>query len=273
MNNASPLQPELFDAPSVDRDEVAFYTRLAGQWWDADGPFWPLHELNRTRVPFITQQACAHLGRRPDDDHPLTGLRVLDIGCGGGILSESMAALGAFVHGIDVTERNIGIARSHAQAGGLEIEYECVSAESLAKRNVQYDIVLNMEVVEHVADLDSFMYAAAQMVRPGGMMFVATINRNWLAGLVAIFGAEYVLRWLPRGTHRYDRLRKPGEIVDQLETRGLDIRKMAGVRVNPLTRRMSLSGNTWINYMLAAYRRPAPDATDPLRAKPWEDRA
>lgn len=242
------------EAPSVDPREVAHFERFAETWWDAAGPFWPLHRLNALRVPWIVERSCARFGRRLDSPHPLQGLEILDIGCGGGILSESMARLGARVTGIDVVERNIQIARDHAAKSGLAVHYELITAEALTASNVQFDIVLNMEVVEHVADLRGFMDAACDLLRPQGQMFLATINRNPLAWLLAIFGAEQVLRWLPRGTHHYGMLRKPSEVQALLAANGLEVQDRTGVKVNPLRKRLSLTRSTAVNYMLSAAR-------------------
>lgn len=241
-------------ASSVDPREVAHYRRLAETWWDAAGPFWPLHRLNALRVPWIRERACRHFDRDPESERPLRGLQVVDIGCGGGILSESMARLGATVHGIDVVDRNLFIAREHAEDSGLDLRYELTSAEALAETGARYDLVLNMEVVEHVADLPGFMTAASRLLTPRGQMFVATINRNPLAWLIAVFGAEYVLRWLPRGTHRYKLLRKPREIAGLLMRDGLEITDRTGVRVNPFRKTLHLTDSTLVNYMLSASR-------------------
>lgn len=240
---------------TVDDYEVAHYTKLAETWWDTEGPFWPLHTLNALRVTYIRDQLCTRLRRDASDAAPLLGVTVLDVGCGGGILSESMARLGASVTGIDIVEKNIGIASLHARDAGLDIDYQQRTASSLAETGVQFDVVLNMEVVEHVADLDAFMRDCGTLVRRGGSQFVATINRNPLAWFVAIFGAEYVLRWLPRGTHRYRMLRKPGEVQACLERGGFDLVDLTGVRVNPLSRTMALTSMTAINYMLLAHKR------------------
>ncbi len=242
-------------APSVDPREVAHYRHLAETWWDAAGPFWPLHRLNALRVPWIRERACQHFDRDPNADFPLRGLRVVDIGCGGGILSESMARLGATVHGIDVVDRNIFIAREHAEASDLDVRYELTSAEALAETGARYDLVLNMEVVEHVADLPGFMAAACHLLSPRGQMFVATINRTPLAWLFAIFGAEYVLRWMPRGTHRYQLLRKPREVAGLLMREGLEIDDRTGVKVNPFRKSLHLTDNMLVNYMLSASRK------------------
>ena len=239
-------------ANSIDPKEVAYYDRLADQWWDPNGKFWPIHRLNRLRVDYLRHRICAHFGRAEVERRPLTGLRALDIGCGGGILAESIAALGARVHAIDVAEKNIEVARRHNQTSKLPVDYEHVSVEALAERGAQYDIVLNMEVVEHVADLPSFLAACTRLVDRDGIMFIATINRNWLAWFTAIFGAEYVLGWLPKGTHHYRKLVRPDELEFLLGRDSLQVTDRRGVRVNPLTRGFSLSGSLRVNYMIEA---------------------
>ncbi len=239
-------------ANSIDPDEVAYYDRLAGQWWDPHGSFWPIHRLNRLRVDYLRRRICAHFGRPEVERRPLEGLRVLDIGCGGGILAESIAALGARVHGIDVAAKSIEVAKRHNESSGLPIDYELVSVETLAGRGARYDVVLNMEVVEHVADLPSFLGACTRLVDPGGVLFIATINRNPLAWFAAIFGAEYVLGWLPKGTHQYRKLVKPAELETLLARDSMRISDRRGVRVNPLTRGFSLSRSLRVNYMIEA---------------------
>ena len=240
---------------TVDPREREYYTRLASQWWDRDGVFWPLHRLNELRTEYLKQHICRHFMRDAADPMPLGGLRVVDIGCGGGILSESMAALGAQVHGIDVTEKNILIAREHNRRQQLPIEYEAIGVEELVRRGNRYDVVLNMEVVEHVADLELFLAGCNRLVDADGITFISTINRTWLAWLFAIVGAEYVLRWLPRGTHRWDRFVKPAELDSLLSRDGLQVIAKSGVQVNPVTRRFSLSPRLAVNYMLAATHR------------------
>lgn len=245
------------EAHSVDPEEVAFYDRYAATWWDPAGPFWPLHRLNAFRTGYIRDRLGAHFGVAPSQA-PLQGLSILDIGCGGGLLSEAMAGLGASVHGIDVTPRNIEVARTHATLTGATVAYEAIPAETLAERGTTYDVVLNMEVVEHVANLDGFLAACAQLIRPGGAMVVATINRTPLAWLTAIVGAERLLGWLPKGTHQYRKLRKPREVASRLERGGLSIVHRTGVAVNPLTRRFRYTRSLAVNYMLMAAR-PGPD--------------
>lgn len=238
------------DHASVDPQEAARYAALAETWWDRTGPFWPLHRLNELRVGYIRDMLCSLLQRDAAAPRPLAGVRLLDIGCGGGILSEAMAALGGEVHGIDVVERNIAIARHHARQSGLAIDYQTITAEALARQGLQYEVVLNMEVVEHVADLPGFLHACAQLVKPKGVLFVATLNRTLLSWLTAIIGAEYILRWLPKGTHRWRRFPKPGELQELLARDWLRLIARSGVRVNPFTRRMALTPFMGVNYML-----------------------
>jgi len=239
---------------TIDQREVEFYTRLADTWWDREGPFWPLHQLNELRTAYILDKLCQHFGRDATSDKPLDGLRVLDVGCGGGILSESMANYGAQVTGIDIVEKNIRIASLHAAQQDLEIEYGMTTASSLAETGDVFDVVLNMEVVEHVADVDAFMRDCCRLVSATGVMFVATINRNLLSWVVAIVGAEYVLRWLPRGTHRWGWFRTPAETAVQLAKGGLAVEDSAGVTANPFNRRLRMTKSTKVNYMLFAAR-------------------
>lgn len=240
-------------APSIDPQEVAYFARLAERWWDPQGPFWPLHRLNAFRIGYIRQQLCTLFGRAPEAERPLEGLEILDIGCGGGILSESLARLGARVSGIDVVEKNIQVARLHAQQMGLSIDYRLVSVERLAEEGADFDAVMNLEVVEHVEDLPGFLAACGRLVRPGGAMVVATINRTWAAWLMAILGAEYILRWLPRGTHRYCKLVRPEEVIRGLGE-GYRLVHRTGVRIDPFTRRFSHTTWLGVNYMLVLQR-------------------
>jgi 2-polyprenyl-6-hydroxyphenyl methylase/3-demethylubiquinone-9 3-methyltransferase len=243
------------ESTTIDQQEVAYYTELADQWWDEQGKFWPLHRLNRLRTRYLRQAICRHFGRAFDTRLPLQGLSILDIGCGGGILSESMARLGASVHGIDVVERNIHIAREHARQNDIPVRYEYVDVADLVTQGLSYDVVLNMEVVEHVADLPVFMSQCSRLVRQDGIFFIATINRNPLSWLFAIIGAEYVLRWLPIGTHRWSRFVKPAELETMLEHNGLVANASIGVSVNPFNRAFSLSRRRPVNYMLSAIHR------------------
>lgn len=239
-------------AQTINPQEVAYYDRLADQWWDKQGVFWPLHRLNELRAGFLKRKICSHFGKDPESDRPLAGLSIIDIGCGGGILSESMAALGARVHGIDVVEKNIIVAQQHSQQNCLSIQYELISVEELNKRHLKYDVVLNMEVVEHVDALPVFVKGCTQLVGRDGIMFVATINRNLLSWLFAIVGAEYILGWLPKGTHSWHKFVRPRELENLLSDNGLRVTSDAGVRINPMTRHFSLSKRLQVNYMLSA---------------------
>lgn len=249
------MQPEANpDTPSVDPAEVAHYTRLAERWWDPQGPFWPLHTLNRLRSAWIRDRLCQHLGRDAQAPRPLEGLSLLDIGCGGGLLSEAMARMGGRVHGVDATADTIAVARRHARNSGLDLTYEVGTAETLARRGASYDVVLNMEVVEHVADLPGFMAACSRLLRPGGYGFIATLNRTSASFIAGIIGAEYLLRWLPRGTHQWRRFRKPPELETLLARDGVRVVEATGVRVNPFTRQMALGRSMAVNYMLMTHR-------------------
>ncbi|MBS1213404.1 MAG: ubiquinone biosynthesis O-methyltransferase [Proteobacteria bacterium] len=237
---------------SVDPDEVAIYERLSSTWWDSEGPLWPLHRMNALRVDYIVDRINREFGRTSSDTLPLHGLRILDIGCGGGILSEAVARLGGTVHGVDVVAKNIGVARLHAEGQGLQIRYETASAEILAGRGEQYDVVLNMEVVEHVAELALFLDACMRVVRPGGLMFIATINRTLASWIGAIVMAEYVLRWLPRGIHRWSRFPTPLELENHLNSGRMKVVDRSGVAVNPLNWHFRLSRYMGINYIITA---------------------
>ncbi|MEM1111267.1 MAG: bifunctional 2-polyprenyl-6-hydroxyphenol methylase/3-demethylubiquinol 3-O-methyltransferase UbiG [Pseudomonadota bacterium] len=237
---------------TVNLEEVERFNALAQTWWDPSGPMWPLHRLNAARVPFIMEILSEQLNLDPASEASLKGLRVLDVGCGAGLLSESMAVRGAEVTGVDPAERNIAIARGHAEEHGLDIDYRCGSVEALDCGD--FDVVLNMEVVEHVDDLHVFMSRCGELTAVGGLQFVATINRNPLSWLVAIFGAEYVLRWLPRGTHQWRKFVKPLEVESMLGVSSLETVARRGVSVNPFTRQISVTDFMGVNYMLAARR-------------------
>ncbi len=239
---------------TVDAREVEYYARMAETWWDHEGPFWPLHKLNKLRTTYIVDKLCRHYGRDARASEPLAGLRVLDVGCGGGILSESMAKLGAEVVGIDVVEKNIAIASLHAEQQGLSIDYRLSTASSLADSGAHFDVVLNMEVVEHVADVDAFMRDCTRLTAENGVMFVATINRTAKAWLFAIVGAEYVLRWLPRGTHRWSMFQKPAEISCYLDKGGLSVRDTVGVAANPFNRSLAITRSLAVNFMMFSAR-------------------
>lgn len=240
---------------TIDQAEVDRFSAMAAEWWDPTGKFKPLHKINPVRLAYIRDMAAAHFGRDPRSNRPLEGLRVLDIGCGGGLLSEPVARMGGDVVGADASERNIGIATTHAAQTGVPVDYRATTAEALAASGETFDIVLNMEVVEHVSDVDFFLGTCASMVRPGGLMLVSTINRTLKAAALAIVGAEYVLRWLPRGTHQYEKLVRPEEIEAPLAASGMIVVERKGVFFNPLQNSWNLSADTDVNYMMLA-RRP-----------------
>ncbi|WP_454289278.1 bifunctional 2-polyprenyl-6-hydroxyphenol methylase/3-demethylubiquinol 3-O-methyltransferase UbiG [Rhizobium arsenicireducens] len=241
---------------TIDQVEVDRFSAMAAEWWDPTGKFKPLHKINPVRLAYIRDQVSAHFGRDPKAHRPLDGLRILDIGCGGGLLSEPVARMGANVLGADASERNIGIASTHAAQTGVEVDYRAVTAELLAAAGETFDVVLNMEVVEHVADVEFFISTCASMVRPGGLMLISTINRTFKAAALAIVGAEYVLGWLPRGTHQYEKLVRPEELEAPLKTSGMEVVEMKGVFFNPLHNQWNLSADIDVNYMVLA-RRPA----------------
>lgn len=251
---ATAAAPDAISTPSVDPEEVEKFSRIAGEWWDPKSKFAPLHKFNPARLTYIREQLCAHFDRAGAE--PLKGLKLLDIGCGGGLVSEPMARLGANVTGVDAAEPNIKTALVHAEEAGLEIDYRHGTAEQLlaADGPEQFDAVLNLEVVEHVADPHAFLTDCAALVKPGGMMIVGTINRTARAFVTAIFGAEYVMGWLPRGTHQFDKLVKPAEIEAALQPAGLTPRTPVGVSYNPLQDRFFISGDAGVNYLMAAVK-------------------
>jgi len=242
---------------TIDPTEVAKFERMADEWWDANGQFKALHKLNPVRLGYIRDRVAEHFARDVKSAMPLAGLKLADIGCGGGLLCEPMARLGAEVSGIDPSRTNIEVARLHAERSGLAIDYRAASAEALAAAGETFDVVLAMEVVEHVADRDAFIAACARLAKPGGLFFVATINRTLKAYALVIIGAEYVLRWLPRGTHDYSRLVRPAELESSLQAAGLAVLDRAGVAYNPISDRWTRSTDMDVNYMLAAEKRPA----------------
>ena len=237
---------------TVDEAEVARFSRLAGEWWDPQGKMAVLHRFNPVRLAYIRDAACRRFDRDPRRLGCLAGLRILDIGCGGGILCEPLARLGAAVVGVDPASANVAAARLHAEMSGLAIDYRVGSAEALADAGERVDVVLAMEVVEHVADVSLFVRRCAEMVEPGGLMISATINRTLKSFALAIVGAEYVLRWLPRGTHSWERFVTPNELETALTAAGLRIVGETGVIYHPLSGRWQLSADMDVNYMLAA---------------------
>lgn len=240
--------------PSVDPAEVAKFSAIAAEWWDPAGKFAPLHKFNPVRLEFIRDQAASHFGRDARSLRPFEGLSLLDIGCGGGLLSEPMARLGFAVTGADASERNIGTAKAHAAQSGLAINYRATTAEVLVAEGTSFDIVLNMEVVEHVADVGAYLAACTALVKPGGITFVATMNKTLKSLALAKIGAEYILGWLPRGTHDWNRFIPPTELKVSLEETGLSILKTQGVSFDPLAWDWKLSSDVDVNYMVVARR-------------------
>ncbi len=239
--------------PSIDEAEVAKFTAMAEEWWDPKGKFKPLHKFNPLRLGFIRDTVEAHLGLDPKARKPFEGLRFLDIGCGGGLVSEPMARLGASVTAVDASEANIKTAMTHAKQSGLNIDFRAGTVEALIEAGeAPFDVVLNLEVVEHVADPAQFLKDCASLVKPGGLTLVATLNRTAKAWALAIVGAEYVMRWLPVGTHEFEKFLRPEEVAAPMRQAGLQVEPPQGVSFNPLSDRWRLSNDVKVNYMTVA---------------------
>ena len=240
---------------SVDPADVARFSAIAEAWWDPKGEFAPLHHLNPTRLAFIRQKALAALGRQGSERMPFNGLRLLDVGCGGGLLTEPMARLGFSVTGIDPSERNIAVASAHAADMGLEIDYRACTVEALvAGGEPCFDLILNMEVIEHVAAPESFLRDCAGLLERGGLMIVATLNRTIPSLALGKIAAEYILRWVPAGTHDWRKFIKPNEIRRFLADERLEVEGPFGVALNPLTGRWSVGDDARVNYMMTVSR-------------------
>ena len=239
---------------TINAAEIAKFAAMAEEWWDPAGKFKPLHKFNPVRLGYIRDKLIARFGKDGGAMRPLEGISVLDIGCGGGLLSEPLARLGATVVGIDAGEKNIRIAQHHAEQSGLEIDYRAVTAEALDASGERFDVVLNMEVVEHVDNVPLYMKSCASLVEPGGLMFTATINRTPRAYALAIVGAEYVLGWLPKGTHDFAKFLTPDEISALLRRNGLKVVEKTGVVFHPLADEWRQSRDTGVNYMVLAER-------------------
>jgi len=240
---------------TIDPAEVAKFEAMAAEWWDPNGKFKPLHMLNPCRLDYITAQIAAEFDRDLNDETPFAGLRILDIGCGGGLLAEPMARLGADVVGDDAAERNIPVAQVHAEQSGLTIDYRHTTAEAMADAGEQFDAVLNMEVVEHVADPLAYLSACQALLKPGGLHICSTINRNAKSFAMAIVGAEYVMRWLPKGTHEWNKFITPDELYALIEQAGLSPVDRKGFVFNPITWQWSLSAKDLsVNYVTASVK-------------------
>jgi 2-polyprenyl-6-hydroxyphenyl methylase / 3-demethylubiquinone-9 3-methyltransferase len=236
---------------TVDPAEIAKFSKLSETWWDPKGKMAPLHQINPLRLAYIRDAACRKFERNPKSLNCLSGLRMLDIGCGAGLLCEPFTRLGAQVIGVDPSASNIAAAKLHAEKGHLSIDYRCTTIEEIDARE-RFDIVLAMEVVEHVTDIGAFLTRCAAMLKPGGMMVASTLNRNWKSFALAIVGAEYVLRWLPRGTHQWSKFVTPDELTKYLLDNRLVITEQTGVVYSPFADRWNLSSDMDVNYMVVA---------------------
>jgi 2-polyprenyl-6-hydroxyphenyl methylase/3-demethylubiquinone-9 3-methyltransferase len=243
--------PQDATASSVDASEIAKFSRLSDEWWDPKGKMAPLHKINPLRLAYIRDAACRKFERNAKSLNCLAGLRMLDIGCGAGLLCEPFARLGAEVVGVDPSATNISVAKLHAERAQLSIDYRCTTVEQIDPLE-RFDIVLAMEVVEHVVDVGAFLDRCALLMKPGGLMVVSTLNRNWKSFALGIVAAEYVLRWLPRGTHQWDKFVTPEELTQYLSRNKLTITEQSGVTYNPLADRWGLSPDMDVNYMVIA---------------------
>lgn len=233
---------------TIDPDDVANFVKIAEQWWDPKGKFAPLHKFNPIRLRYIRDKLGEHFGLK-QNSQPYEGLRILDIGCGGGLLTEPISRLGADIIGADAAEKNIKIASAHAEQQGLDIDYRATTSEDLAAAGEKFDVILNMEVIEHVADVPLFLSSCVQMLKPNGIMFIATLNRNFKSFAFAIIGVEYVLGWLPKGTHNWSKFIIPKELQGMMEDLGITMLEETGVKYNPLSDKFSLSTDMSINYI------------------------
>ena len=236
---------------TIDQDEIEKFTKMADEWWDENGKFKPLHKFNPVRIDYINRNIQKHFNRKIEDvTKPLSGFKILDIGCGGGLVSEPVAKLGANVTAIDAGEKNIKIASIHAKQSSVDINYRNISAEDLLKEGNKFDVILNLEVLEHVADVGSFIETSIKLLNPGGIMFMATLNRTAKSYAFAVIGAEYVLRWLPKGTHDWKKFLKPSEIAKNINNDSITIKEIKGISFNPIKDKWFLSDDTDINYMM-----------------------
>jgi 2-polyprenyl-6-hydroxyphenyl methylase / 3-demethylubiquinone-9 3-methyltransferase len=242
------------DASTIDPAEVARFERVAETWWDSRGPMRALHKFNPVRLAYIRDEACRRFDRDPKGVRPLEGLSILDVGCGGGLLCEPLARLGAVVTGLDPAAANIAVAKRHAAHSGIPVGYRSETVESVVARGERFDVVLAMEVVEHVTDVPAFVRACGAAVKPGGILVMATLNRTLRAFALAIVGAEYVLGWLPRGTHQWEKFVTPDELGMAVDAAGLSVVEVRGVVYNPLRDQWTLARDTSVNYMALALR-------------------
>ena len=246
--------PREVGSGSVDAGEIARFSDLAETWWDPSGPMAPLHQLNPARLGYIRDKIAGHYRRDAYAPGPLKDLTVLDIGCAGGLLCEPLTRLGAHVTGIDAAAENVAVAQSHAEAMRLDIDYRHGAPEDLAGEGARFDAVLALEVVEHVADVDAFVHAAASLVKPGGLLIASTLNRTAKSFALAIVGAEYLLRWLPAGTHDWRKFLKPSELARSLRAAGLTVEDLSGLGFDPFRKSWQVGRDVGVNYILTALK-------------------
>lgn len=250
------MSTETEQSSTLDPEEVARFSAIADEWWDPTGKFRPLHKIGPARLQFFRQEICRHFGRDESANEALKGLSLIDIGCGGGLVAEPMAKQGATVTAIDPAENNIKAAHVHAAAQNLQIDYKACRAEDMVESGKTFDIVFCLEVVEHVPNVQDFVTLIANLVAPGGLMILSTINRTTKSFALAIVGAEYVLRWLPKGTHQWSRFVTPEELKKCVEQAGLQPRDTAGLVFSPLRNSWSISNDCDVNYFLTASKTP-----------------
>ena len=232
---------------TINKKEIEKFSKIAEEWWDPEGKFKPLHKFNPIRISYIKENIINSF-TLTNKDKPLNNLKILDIGCGGGLLSEPMCRLGAQVFGIDASERNVNVAKLHAKKNNLDINYKCASPENF-KTETKFDVILNMEIVEHVEDLDFFLESCSKLLKKNGIMFVATINKTLKSYLFAIIGAEYILKWLPIGTHDWEKFVTPIELINILKKNNLKLDKLSGMKFNIIKDEWKISSDQSINYI------------------------
>ena len=238
---------------TINKEEIQKFSRLAEEWWDVNGKFKPLHMFNPVRIGYITEKIKEHFKIENNNSNYLKGLKILDIGCGGGLMSEPMSRLGASVTGIDASEKNINVAKIHSEESGLKIKYNCTSPENL-KNSEKYDVILNLEVVEHVDNIELYIESCEKLLAANGLMFTATLNRSLTSYIKAIIGAEYILRWLPIGTHDWNKFIKPEELVNHLSKVKLKTADIKGLNFNPLTNKWKRSNDLSVNYIVCSLK-------------------
>ena len=232
---------------SVNKKEIDKFSKMADEWWDPEGKFKPLHKFNPTRIKYIKEDIINNF-KLKNKFKPLSGIKILDIGCGGGLLSEPMSRMGAHVTGIDASDKNIKIAKLHSKKNKLKIKYLCSSPEKL-KIKKKFDVILNMEIIEHVDDIDLFIKKSSELLKKNGLMFIATLNKTLKSYVFAIIGAEYVLRWLPLGTHDWNKFVKPKKLIELCKKNSLEIENLDGVKFNPILNEWKLSKDNSVNYI------------------------